>query len=392
MAWRILIVDDNDAVRRLLRRLLEASPQFLVCGEAEDGQQAIEKAQQLNPDAVILDISMPVLNGLETAKILKSKLPGIHILMFTSYVHAHLSETALAAGASGVVSKTSSPTLLIQALEELLKRAVPKKQKELERFAELVGNWRERLESLSISDLLVAVMEESGYVRELQNEDTNDARARLENLQELVGVAREFEGTDQAGTLADFLGNIALISDLDTLDPTSSYVTLMTMHGAKGLEFPVVFLTGLEEGVFPHSRALVDMTELEEERRLAYVGLTRAMDRLFLSYAERRTLFGNTFAHPKSRFLEEMPSVEMLGGVVLPRPAGGRWREVSIHENAGAGMQMDLQAGDRVRHPKWGEGVVASMVGGGGDGLLTINFPNVGQKMVMLKYAPLEKL
>ncbi|MDQ6929163.1 MAG: DUF3553 domain-containing protein [Candidatus Eremiobacteraeota bacterium] len=276
--------------------------------------------------------------------------------------------------------------------KELLKRAVPKKQKELERFAELVANWRERLDSLSISDLLVAVMEESGYVRELQNEDTNEARSRLENLQELVGVAKEFEGTDQTGTLADFLGNIALISDLDTLDPTSSYVTLMTMHGAKGLEFPVVFLTGLEEGVFPHSRALVDMTELEEERRLAYVGLTRAMDKLFLSYAERRTLFGNTFAHPKSRFLEEMPSVEMLGGVVLPRPAGGRWREVSIHENAGAGMKMDLQAGDRVRHPKWGEGVVADMVGGGGDGLLTINFPNVGQKMVMLKYAPLEKL
>ena len=276
--------------------------------------------------------------------------------------------------------------------KELLKRAVPKKQKELERFAELVGNWRERLDSLSISDLLVAVMEESGYVRELQNEDTNEARTRLENLQELVGVAREFEGIDTTGTLADFLGNIALISDLDTLDPTSSYVTLMTMHGAKGLEFPVVFLTGLEEGVFPHSRALVDMTELEEERRLAYVGVTRAMDKLFLSYAERRTLFGNTFAHPKSRFLEEMPSVEMLGGVVLPRPAGGRWREVSIHENAGAGMKMDLQAGDRVRHPKWGEGVVAGVVGGGGDGLLTINFPNVGQKMVMLKYAPLEKL
>jgi len=275
---------------------------------------------------------------------------------------------------------------------ELLKTAVPKKQKELERFAELVGSWRERLDSFTISDLLVAVMEESGYVRELQNEDTNDARTRLENLQELVGVAREFETNEPEGTLADFLGNIALISDLDALDPSASYVTLMTMHGAKGLEFPVVFLTGLEEGVFPHSRALIEMDELEEERRLAYVGLTRAIDKLFLSYAERRTLFGNTFAHPKSRFLEEMPMVEMLGGNVLPRPAGGRWREVSIHENAGAGMKMDLQPGDRVRHPKWGEGAVESNIGAGGDGLLTINFPNVGQKMVMLKYAPLEKV
>jgi DNA helicase-2/ATP-dependent DNA helicase PcrA len=148
----------------------------------------------------------------------------------------------------------------------------------------------------------------------------------------------------------------------------------------------------MEEGVFPHSRALVDTVELEEERRLAYVGVTRAMDRLFPSYAERRTLFGNTFAHPKSRFLEEMPEIEMLGGVVLPRPAGGRWREVAIHESAGAGVGMDLQPGDRVRHPKWGEGKIANVIGAGGDGLVTINFPNVGQKMVMLKYAPLEKI
>ncbi|MDQ2680755.1 MAG: DUF3553 domain-containing protein [Candidatus Eremiobacteraeota bacterium] len=276
--------------------------------------------------------------------------------------------------------------------KELLKRAVPKKQKELERFAELIANWRERLADISISDMLVAVMEESGYIRELQNEDTNDARTRLENLQEFVGVSREYEQTEPEGKLADFLANIALVSDLDALDPDSSYVTLMTMHGAKGLEYPNVFLTGLEEGVFPHTRALTDEAELEEERRLAYVGLTRAMDRLYLSYAERRTLYGNTFAHPKSRFFDEMPSVEMLGGVTLPRPAGGRWREVSIHENAGAGIGMDLQPGNRVRHPKWGEGIIADAVGAGGDGLVTINFPNVGQKMVMLKYAPLEKI
>ncbi|HLI97000.1 MAG TPA: DUF3553 domain-containing protein [Candidatus Baltobacteraceae bacterium] len=276
--------------------------------------------------------------------------------------------------------------------KELLKRAVPKKTKELERFAELIQTLRARVKEYSLADLLIAVMEESGYVRELRNEDTADARTRLENLQELVGVAREYQENEPDATLSSFLANIALISDLDTLDPDSSYVTLMTLHGAKGLEFPNVFLTGLEEGVFPHSRALVDMTELEEERRLAYVGVTRAMDRLYLSYAERRTLFGNTFAHPKSRFLEEMPQVELLGGVVLPRPAGGRWREVSIHETAGAGMNMNLKKGDRVRHPKWGEGTIGDVVGAGGDGLVTIDFPNVGQKMVMLKYAPLEKV
>ncbi|HEV2261761.1 MAG TPA: DUF3553 domain-containing protein, partial [Candidatus Rubrimentiphilum sp.] len=276
--------------------------------------------------------------------------------------------------------------------KELLKRAVPKKTRELERFAELIESVRSRMAQLSIADLLIAVMEESGYARELRNEDTPEARTRLENLEELVGVAREYESGDEKATLSGFLANIALISDLDTLDESTSYVTLMTMHGAKGLEFSSVFLTGLEEGVFPHSRALVDMTELEEERRLAYVGVTRAKDRLFLSYAERRTLFGNTFAHPKSRFLEEMPNIEMLGSIALPRPSGGRWREVAIHESAGAGMSMNLQAGDRVRHPKWGEGKIAGVIGAGGDGLVTIDFPNVGQKMVMLKYAPLEKL
>ncbi len=276
--------------------------------------------------------------------------------------------------------------------KELLKKAVPKKTRELERFAELIESLRSRLPEFSIADLLVAVMEESGYLRELRNEDTPDSRTRMENLEELVGVAREYETNEPEATLAGFLANVALISDLDTLDGTTSYITMMTMHSAKGLEFPSVFLTGLEEGVFPHSRALVDMTELEEERRLAYVGVTRAMNRLFLSYAERRTLYGNTFAHPKSRFLEEMPSIEMLGSIALPRPSGGRWREVAIHESAGAGIKMNLQSGDRVRHPKWGEGKISGVIGAGGDGLVTIDFPNVGQKMVMLKYAPLEKL
>jgi DNA helicase II / ATP-dependent DNA helicase PcrA len=277
---------------------------------------------------------------------------------------------------------------------DLLRAAVPKKLKELERFAELVGQLRTFAESAGVADLLVAVMERSGYVRELQSEDTHDARARLENLSELVGVAREYEASDEDPTLAGFLANIALVSDLDVLEEDASYVTLMTLHSAKGLEFPSVFLTGLEEGVFPHSRTLTEPEEVEEERRLAYVGITRAIDRLFLSYASRRALFGNTYAYPKSRFLDEIPSLDMLesDSVPLPRPAGGRWREVAIHESAGAGVHLGLQTGDRVRHPKWGEGRIENIVGAGGDGLVTIDFPNVGQKMLMLKYAPLEKI
>jgi DNA helicase-2/ATP-dependent DNA helicase PcrA len=277
---------------------------------------------------------------------------------------------------------------------ELLRTAVPKKLKELERFAELVADLRAQGQNVGVADLLVAVMEQSGYVRELQGEDTHDARARLENLSELVGVAREYEATDEEPSLAGFLANIALISDLDALEEDASYVTLMTLHSAKGLEFFSVFLTGLEEGIFPHSRTLTESAELEEERRLAYVGITRAIDRLFLTYASRRALFGNTYAYPKSRFLEEIPAVEILesDSVPLPRPAGGRWREVAIHESAGAGVHLGLERGDRVRHPKWGEGRIESIVGAGGDGLVTIDFPNVGQKMLMLKYAPLEKI
>jgi DNA helicase-2/ATP-dependent DNA helicase PcrA len=277
---------------------------------------------------------------------------------------------------------------------ELLRHAVPKKLKELERFAELIGDFRRRAPGLGVADLLVAVLEESGYARELRDEDTPDSRTRLENLNELIGVARDYESNDPDPSLEGFLANVALISDLDALDPAQSYVTLMTAHTAKGLEFGSVFVTGLEEGVFPHNRALTDPSELEEERRLAYVSVTRAMDRLFLTFAQRRALYGTTYAYPKSRFIDEIPGLELLeaDSVQLPRPSGGRWREVAIHESAGAGVHLGLERGDRVRHPKWGEGRIQSVVGAGGDGLVTIDFPNVGQKMLMLKYAPLEKL
>ncbi|HEY3676434.1 MAG TPA: DUF3553 domain-containing protein [Candidatus Tumulicola sp.] len=277
---------------------------------------------------------------------------------------------------------------------DLLRAAVPKKLRELERFGELISEFRKRSETSGVVELLVGVMEESGYIRELQSEDTHDSRARLENLQELVTVAREYEANDPEPSLAGFLSNIALISDLDALAEDASYVTLMTLHSAKGLEFDSVFMTGLEEGVFPHTRALSDVTELEEERRLAYVGVTRAMQRLFFTFAFRRALYGNTYAYPKSRFLDEIPGLEFLeaDSVALARPAGGRWREVAIHESAGAGVNLGLAIGDRVRHPKWGEGGVSNIVGAGGDGLVTIDFPNVGQKMLMLKYAPLEKI
>ena len=281
---------------------------------------------------------------------------------------------------------------------DLLKRVAPKKQRELERFAALIKDLREKAQVFPISDLLIAVMEESGYLREMQADETNEGRARVENLEELVSVAKEFEtNSETAGTLEDFLANIALVSDLDTLEEGASYVTLMTLHGAKGLEYPIVFLTGLEEGVFPHVRAQTDETELEEERRLAYVGMTRAMDHIYLSYASRRMLFGNIQAHPRSRFIGEMRSVKIIGkpvdeAVRSDRPARGRWSDVAIHDNAGASVGVHFERGDAVRHKVWGQGVVFAAETGGGDGLLTVDFPSVGRKMVMLKYAPLEKV
>jgi DNA helicase-2/ATP-dependent DNA helicase PcrA len=278
---------------------------------------------------------------------------------------------------------------------DLLRRVVPKKQKELERFADLIRSLRERLEGTSVAAMLMAVMEDSGYLREFQNEDTPEARTRMENLQELVAAAQDYEQREEGATVESFLANLALASDLDELDGDASYVTLMTLHAAKGLEYPVVFLTGLEDGLLPSKRALDDadpVSALEEERRLTYVGVTRAIERLFLSHAQRRQLFGNTVPHARSRFLDEMPSVQQIGTPPVARPTGGRWREVSIHETAGACVDVPFAVGDKVRHPKWGEGIVASTEGAGGDGLLTINFPNFGQKMLMLKYAPLEKV
>jgi DNA helicase-2/ATP-dependent DNA helicase PcrA len=253
---------------------------------------------------------------------------------------------------------------------DLLKRVAPKKQRELERFAALIKDLREKAQVFPISDLLIAVMEESGYLREMQADETNEGRARVENLEELVSVAKEFEtNSETAGTLEDFLANIALVSDLDTL----------------------------EEGVFPHVRAQTDETELEEERRLAYVGMTRAMDHIYLSYASRRMLFGNIQAHPRSRFIGEMRSVKIIGkpvdeAVRSDRPARGRWSDVAIHDNAGASVGVHFERGDAVRHKVWGQGVVFAAETGGGDGLLTVDFPSVGRKMVMLKYAPLEKV
>jgi DNA helicase-2/ATP-dependent DNA helicase PcrA len=234
------------------------------------------------------------------------------------------------------------------------------------------------------------VLEDTGYVKELRDEDTVESRSRIENLQELIGVAREYEERE-GPDLSGFLANISLVSDLDAMDKGGSAVTLMTLHMAKGLEFPVVFLAGLEEGVFPHNRALVDPNEIEEERRLCYVGVTRAIDELYLSFAKRRTTFGSAYLHPPSRFLNEMTGLEFLNApAVSPVGAGGTWEEVAAPPPIE--RVLELVVGDKVTHPKFGAGKVLEVKGAGGDAFVTVDFGAVGRKSIMLNYAKLEKV
>jgi DNA helicase-2/ATP-dependent DNA helicase PcrA len=231
--------------------------------------------------------------------------------------------------------------------------------------------------------MVEAAFTESGYLVELEAERTIEAMGRVENLKELVGVAREFESRQPEGTLADFLEQIALVTEQDEYDEEDPAITLMTLHNAKGLEFEVVFIAGMEDGVFPHYRSMGDAAELEEERRLAYVGITRARQRLYLTHAWSRSLFGGSNYNPPSRFLSEIPPhlVHSVGGEPVTAGNGG-----------GPGREpLAVAAGDTVVHDRWGEGVVVSVSGAGERAEATIAFEDVGEKRLLLAYAPLAK-
>lgn len=262
--------------------------------------------------------------------------------------------------------------------------------------------------------ILQAVLEQSGYVTELQASADPQDETRLENLAELESVAQEFvdaaakaaEDDEPADTsLAAFLERVALVADSDEIpDADGGVVTLMTLHTAKGLEFPVVFLTGMEDGVFPHMRSLGDSKELEEERRLAYVGITRARQRLYLSRSVVRSAWGSPAYNPPSRFWDEIPA-ECLDWrreepVRRPMSSGGFGSSPSSSSAAlrlgdrlvGAGPVLSLKAGDRVTHQKFGLGTVVSTAGVGDKADATIDFGSSGVKRLLLRYAPVEKL
>jgi DNA helicase-2/ATP-dependent DNA helicase PcrA len=253
-----------------------------------------------------------------------------------------------------------------------------------------------------VAELVEAVLDSSGLQAALENsEDLQDA-TRVENLQEMVSVAREFDGSTPDGTLADFLERVALVADADDIPDGENHggmVTLMTLHTAKGLEFPVVFLTGMEEEVFPHARALTDQRELEEERRLAYVGITRAEERLYLTRTASRNWWGRPAFHTPSRFLSEIPSslIEWKRSAkdVAAASSSSSSRMASRPGTSVVGNRSvpALSPGDRVNHDKFGLGTVVSTDGYGDSAEAKIDFGgSYGLKHLVLRYAPLEKL
>ena len=269
------------------------------------------------------------------------------------------------------------------------------------------------------AEVLRLVLKSSGYMTELENEDTVESAGRLENLAELIGFAEEFDSVD------DFLEQVALVADTDQIDGENR-VMLMTLHAAKGLEFPVVFLAGFEEGVFPHSRSLAEPEEMEEERRLAYVGITRARELLNVSHAWSRSLYGNTQYNPPSRFLEEIPhelfriegnaNAQSFSGGTSSFGSGGSNRRERTYGNSfseehtnrvvdaaiaagrtaapvvNANVLSDIKVGEDIVHPTFGEGVVIDIKGAGEKAEVTIRFRDKGTKILALAWAPLKRL
>ena len=277
--------------------------------------------------------------------------------------------------------------------------------KAVQDFATLMDELRVLAEGqMPPAEVIEAVLDRSGYLHELTTSVDPQDESRVENLSELVGVAREFSERVPDGGLAEFLEQVSLVADADTLpEDGDGVVTLMTLHAAKGLEYPVVFLTGMEDGVFPHLRTLGNEIELQEERRLAYVGITRARERLYLSRSQVRSAWGQTSYNPASRFLDEVPDTVMdwrrSASTVTSTPAlsqvSARAMASSRGRTAGPGLRPipSLEVGNRVNHDAFGLGIVIAARGAGDAAQAEVDFGgNTGRKWLLLRYAPLEKL
>ncbi|MGI8386341.1 DNA helicase PcrA [Robertmurraya sp. P23] len=285
----------------------------------------------------------------------------------------------------------------------------PKITKACREFYDLINNYTHMQEYLSVTELVEEVLEKTGYYEMLKAEKSIEAQSRLENLDEFLSVTKNFEEGNEDKSLIAFLTDLALVADIDKLDEDGKQVdtvVLMTLHSAKGLEFPVVFLLGLEEGVFPHSRSLMEEAEMEEERRLAYVGITRAEEELFITNAQMRTLFGRTNMNPPSRFIGEIPA-DLIDGLepkktplqsqsaspfAARQAAAVRKPVLRPMTNSTGGEEHGWKVGDKAVHGKWGTGTVVSVKGEGEGIELDIAFPKpVGIKRLLAKFAPITK-
>lgn len=277
----------------------------------------------------------------------------------------------------------------------------------LENFAAMIFDLLNDIEGKDVLSLIETVIKQTGYGDMLDKEAEHDPQgeSRKENVGEFLSVAKDYMDSNPDGNLQDFLENVALVSDVDDFESSDSKVTLMTLHAAKGLEFPVVFLTGLDEGLFPHSRTLLDPAQVEEERRLAYVGITRAERQLYVTNATTRTMYGRISAYMPSRFLAEIPPQLMEDyhrKSAMPQSrttaVPGKQR-VSILTKPVASSLPKKHAvtdtfakGDKVRHKIWGIGTVLDVIGEGTNMQMKIQFPTKGVRQVVVKYAPLEKI
>ena len=276
-----------------------------------------------------------------------------------------------------------------------------KTKEKLEEFGILIFTLVAEMEDKTVLDILESILDRTGYLAQLEESTDPQDQARVENIGELLSVAKDFQDTNPTGTVEDFLEQVALVNDVDSFEQEESKVTLMTLHAAKGLEFPIVFLGGLEEGLFPHSRTLMNPEEIEEERRLAYVGITRAEKELYISNATTRTVFGRTSSYLPSRFIDEIPE-ELVDGLRAKRKVPDDIkRHVPQHMSVTSRpvtkpivrneVIADWKVGDTAIHSKWGNGKVINVTGEGAGMKLTIEFPTQGVRVVMAKFAPVKK-
>lgn len=276
-----------------------------------------------------------------------------------------------------------------------------KTKEKLEEFGILIFTLVAEMEDRTVLDILESILDRTGYLAQLEESTDPQDQARAENIGELLSVAKDFQDTNPSGTVEDFLEQVALVNDVDSFEQEESKVTLMTLHAAKGLEFPIVFLGGLEEGLFPHSRTLMNPEEIEEERRLAYVGITRAEKELYISNATTRTVFGRTSSYLPSRFIDEIPE-ELVDGLRAKRKVPDDIkRHVPQHMSVTSRpvtkpivrneVIADWKIGDTAIHSKWGNGKVINVAGEGAGMKLTIEFPTQGVRVVMAKFAPVKR-